>query len=50
VILSFVFIPLWGAVGAALATAISIVCWNVLLVGLAYKRLGINTTAFARLS
>ena len=28
-ILNMLFIPLWGMTGAALATAISLICWNL---------------------
>jgi O-antigen/teichoic acid export membrane protein len=45
VILNFLLIPLWGGVGAAIATATSVVTWNTLLAVWAYRRLGIGGTA-----
>jgi O-antigen/teichoic acid export membrane protein len=42
VILNAAFIPQWGAEGAAIATAISTVIWNILLVIFVQKRLNIN--------
>lgn len=49
IVLGFVLIPLGGASGAALAAAISIVTWNVLLALAALRRLGIHSTALGRL-
>lgn len=44
VVMNFLLIPQFGVVGAAVATAISTVTWNALLVYLARTRLGINST------
>lgn len=43
-----VMIPLYGINGAAIATALSTVVWNVALGILVYRRLGINPTMFGR--
>lgn len=45
-ILNFVLIPMWGTGGAALATSISMVIWNILLWWKVRQRLGINSLAF----
>ena len=45
IILNALFIPAYGIEGAALATTISMILWNVLLVIFARRRLGIRTTA-----
>ncbi len=50
IILNAILIPLWGVEGAAAATASSRVIWNLLLVVLAYKRLGIYSTALGKIS
>lgn len=42
IILNAALIPQWGAEGAALATAISTIVWNILLVIFVQKRLNIN--------
>ena len=47
IILNALLIPSWGIEGAALATATSIIIWNILLVFLVYKRLRIHTTILA---
>lgn len=47
IILNAFFIPLWDAEGAALATAISMVCWNLILIYFAGKKLKINSTPFS---
>lgn len=46
IVLNLAFIPLFCLTGAALATAISLAIWNVLLYRQVKKRLGINSTAF----
>lgn len=46
IILNFFFIPLYGMTGAAIATSISLVLWNILLYIIVKKRIGINSTAF----
>lgn len=43
-VLNVVFIPIWGVTGAALATGISVVLWNLCLVALANRRLGVRTS------
>ncbi|MFW6295651.1 MAG: flippase [Halothece sp.] len=48
VILNFHFISQWGAEGAALATVISTVIWNIILVVFVYQKLGIYPTAFGK--
>jgi O-antigen/teichoic acid export membrane protein len=50
VMLGLLLIPKWGAEGAATATAISLIIWNILLVIWVYKRLGIHSTALGRIS
>lgn len=47
--LGLVLIPVAGVVGAAIAAAISIVTWNILLAISAVRRLGIHSTALGRL-
>ena len=42
VILNASFIPQWGATGAAMATAISTVVWNIFLVIFVKQKLKIN--------
>ena len=42
VVLNIVLIPLWGIVGAAVATAVSTVGWNVAAVIAVRRRLGVN--------
>ncbi|XSG86305.1 MAG: flippase [Methylohalobius sp. ZOD2] len=44
--LNFLLIPSFGITGAALATAISLVVWNIILWYAVRKRLGLNSTAF----
>ncbi len=48
VILNAVLIPYSGPEGAAIATTVSRIAWNVLLVFLVYKRLGIRSTALGK--
>jgi len=50
IILNTIFIPLWGIVGAAIATASSMIIWNVLLMMTIKKRLNIDSTAFGLLA
>jgi len=45
IILNAILIPLYSVEGAAIATAISMVCWNSILVYFAYQKLKINSTA-----
>jgi O-antigen/teichoic acid export membrane protein len=41
IILNLVLIPYFGINGAAWATAVSMICWNLILGLLVFKRLGI---------
>lgn len=45
VVLAFLLVPPLGVTGAAVAYASSLILWNVVLVVLARRRLGINVTA-----
>lgn len=49
VVLNLLLIPHYGIEGAATATAVSFVVWNVILWRLVWKRLGINSIGLARL-
>jgi O-antigen/teichoic acid export membrane protein len=49
VALNALFIPLWGIEGAALASALSMIMWNILLAVLAHRRLGLHATALGPL-
>lgn len=42
IILNALFIPIWGVNGAAIATAISTIAWNIILFFYVKKRLGIT--------
>jgi O-antigen/teichoic acid export membrane protein len=44
IMLNALLIPKWGINGAALASAISLVLWNVVLIRYILRRLGINTS------
>lgn len=44
-ILNALLIPQWSIAGAAIATAVSMVTWNVLLAILVYRTIGIHSTA-----
>jgi len=46
VVLNIVFIPIWGIEGAAVATAISIILWNISFWFSARRRIGIDSMAF----
>lgn len=48
VTLNAVLIPLFGMEGAAAASTITIGCWNLMLVAIAFRRLGVNTSVFQR--
>lgn len=50
VILNASLIPRWGIEGAACATAISLILWNLLLAIMVYKRLGIYSTALGHIN
>lgn len=45
IVLNALLIPGWGATGAAIATAVSLALWNILLALFVYRRLGIDGTA-----
>jgi O-antigen/teichoic acid export membrane protein len=47
--LNIVLIPKWGLEGAAAATCISLIIWNILLAALVFKHLRIHTTALGKL-
>jgi len=49
IILNFAFIPKWGIEGAAAATSISTIVWNVILVIWLYKKSGIHTTVLGKI-
>lgn len=49
-LLNLVLIPKWGANGAAIATTGSMILWNVLSFIWVYQKLGINSTAFGRIT
>jgi len=49
VILNAALIPYWGAEGAAVATVTSVILWNVLLVIIVYRKVGIHATALGRI-
>jgi len=49
VVLNAVLIPLWGIEGAALASAASLITWNILLAVLVRRRLGLHSTALGPL-
>jgi O-antigen/teichoic acid export membrane protein len=50
IVLNLVLIPRWGLEGTAIATATTTILWNILMVVLLYKRLGIHCTALGRIS
>lgn len=47
IILNALLIPMYGAFGAAIATAVSVMAWNAAMVIFIGRRLKINTTVFA---
>jgi O-antigen/teichoic acid export membrane protein len=49
-LLAAILVPLLGVSGGALAFAASLIVWNAILVVLARRLLGVNVTAFRRLS
>jgi O-antigen/teichoic acid export membrane protein len=49
IILNAFLIPRWGLEGAAAATTITVIFWNILLAVLVYKRLGIHSTALGEI-
>jgi O-antigen/teichoic acid export membrane protein len=49
VALNLALIPLFGMIGAAIATAMTLVIWNLILWYAVWRRLGINSAAFGRI-
>lgn len=49
-VLAILLVPPLGVTGSAIAYASSLVLWNISLVVIARRRLGVNVTAFRRLS
>lgn len=45
-LLNLVLIPYWGAVGASVATSVSMIFWNIWLWRKVRQRLGVRSTAF----
>jgi hypothetical protein len=45
-----VLVPLLGVTGGAIAFAVSLALWNIILVVIARRLVGINVTAFGWLS
>jgi len=48
IVLNFTLIPFFGIIGAAIASAMSMTVWNVMLWWIVWKRIGINSLAFGR--
>lgn len=48
VILNFSLAPVWGMIGAAVATASTLIVWNLLMWRKVYTRIGIETSPFYR--
>ena len=46
--LNFALTPFWGATGAAVATAVTLIVWNMLLLRKVHQRTGIHASAFFR--
>lgn len=46
IILNVILVPMFGIEGAAIATAVSLVCWNSLLIVWVVKKTGLHSTAF----
>jgi O-antigen/teichoic acid export membrane protein len=44
--LNFLLVPLWGIEGGAVATGVSMVCWNIAMIIYVHKNLNINSTIF----
>ena len=49
IVLNWLLIPRYQAVGAAWATGVSLMVWNVLLVYAVYRRTGLQSTALGRI-
>lgn len=50
VLLNYLFIPILGMLGAAIASAITLSAWNIAMVLYARKKLGVDPSIFAALS
>jgi O-antigen/teichoic acid export membrane protein len=50
VTLNATLIPIWGMTGAAIATSVTLVVWNVWMLVVVWKRLGMNPSILAWLS
>ena len=46
IVLNFVLIPRWGIEGAAIATSITLIFWNLLLAKVVFEKIGITSWAF----
>ncbi len=49
VVLNAALIPIWNIEGAALATGLSLVTWNVVLIGFVRRRTGLSSTVVSKL-
>ena len=47
-VLNLLLTPRWGATGAAVATAVTLIVWNLILLRKVYLRTGIRASAFFR--
>jgi O-antigen/teichoic acid export membrane protein len=47
-VLNLLLTPQWGATGAAVATAVTLIVWNLILLRKVYLRTGIRASAFFR--
>jgi O-antigen/teichoic acid export membrane protein len=46
--LNFTLTPLWGTLGAATATAVTLIVWNVVMWRAVKRRIGIHASPFMR--
>jgi len=49
IILNITLIPKFSLIGAAIATAVTMAMWNIAMLVYIYKKLGINSTVFAKI-
>jgi O-antigen/teichoic acid export membrane protein len=47
-VLALALIPAWGPLGASIATAVSLIGWNMVMVAMVWRRLGFDPTALGR--
>jgi len=47
--LDLILIPRYGILGAATATAVALVCWNLGMVWYTRKKIGIKVTLFGKI-